>query len=338
MKPRVVITHWVHDEVVRLLEESCEVIANHERESLSREEILRRTQDAQGIIVFMPDSIDDDFLAACPNLQIVAAALKGYDNFDVESCTRRGIWFTIVPDLLTVPTAELAVGLLIGLSRKMLDGDRFVRTGQFRGWRPKLYGTGLAGRCLGIVGMGIVGRAVAKRLSGFDMTLLYADPLSLPSQDEEAMKLRHVPLDVLLKLSDFVLLCVPLTADTQELIDERALAAMKPGSFLVNVCRGSVVDEQAVASALKSGHLSGYAADVFAFEDWVRTDRPQGIPEDLLEMRGHTFFTPHLGSAVDDVRRDIALAAAHSILQAFAGTKPQGAINMLVQSRWDRTN
>jgi phosphonate dehydrogenase len=329
MKPRVVITHWVHDEVVRLLEESCEVIANHERESLSREEILRRTQDAQGIIVFMPDSIDDDFLRLCPNLKIVAAALKGYDNFDVESCTRRGVWFTIVPDLLTVPTAELAVGLLIGLTRKMLDGDRFVRTGQFKGWRPKLYGAGLAGRCLGIVGMGIVGRAVAKCLSGFDMALLYADPLSLPRHEEEAMRLSHVPLDVLLDLSDFVLLSVPLTPDTQCLIDEKALATMKPGSFLINVCRGSVVDEQAVASALESGRLAGYAADVFACEDWVRKDRPRDIPPQLLEMNQHTFLTPHLGSAVDDVRREIALEAAHSILQAFAGTTPQGAINQL---------
>jgi phosphonate dehydrogenase len=333
MKPRVVITHWAHDEVIRLLEESCEVIANHEREALSRKEILRRTQDAQGIIVFMPDSIDDDFLAACPNLKIVAAALKGYDNFDVESCTRRGVWFTIVPDLLTVPTAELAVGLLIGLTRKMLDGDRFVRTSQFRGWRPKLYGTGLAGRCLGIVGMGALGQAVAKRLSGFDMVLLYADPLSLPSQDEEAMGLRQVPLDVLLALSDFVLMSAPLTTETQCLIDERALETMKPGSFLINICRGSVVDEQAVASALESGHLAGYAADVFAFEDWVRKDRPDGIPPQLLEMKEATFFTPHLGSAVDDVRREIAMEAARSILQAFAGTKPQGAINQLCQSR-----
>jgi phosphonate dehydrogenase len=329
MRHRVVITHWVHPEVIRLLEQSCEVIANTTRETLPSDEVLRWAQNADGIMVFMPDSIDDDFLAACPNLRIVAAALKGYDNFDVESCTRRGIWFTIVPDLLTVPTAELAVGLLIGLTRKMLDGDRFVRTGEFRGWRPKLYGTGLAGRCLGIVGMGIVGKAVAKRLAGFDMTLLYADPLSLPSQDEEAMRLSHVPLDVLLKLSDFVLLAVPLTPDTQCLIDERALATMKPGSFLINVCRGSVVDEQAVDSALKSGYLAGYAADVFAFEDWVRQDRPQAIPQQLLEMKERTFFTPHLGSAVDDVRREIALQAARNILQAFAGTTPQGAINQL---------
>jgi phosphonate dehydrogenase len=272
--------------------------------------------------------MDDDFLGACPNLKIVAAALKGYDNFNVESCTRRGIWFTIVPDLLTIPTAELAVGLLIGLTRKMLEGDRFIRTGQFKGWRPKLYGTGLAGRCLGIVGMGIAGQAVAKRLSSFDMVLLYTDRIPLPKQQEQAWGISHVSLDDLLERSHFVLLCVPLAHDTLHFIDENALAKMKPGSFLVNVGRGSVVDEQAVASALASGHLAGYAADVFEFEDWARRDAPSGVPRSLLET-GTTFFTPHLGSAVDDVRREIALEAACNILQAFEGRRPEGAINRL---------
>ncbi len=328
MTHRVVITHWVHPEVIRLLEQSCEVIPNTTRETLPHEEILRRTQDAHAIMVFMPDTINDNFLGACPNLRIVAAALKGYDNFDVDSCTRRGIWFTIVPDLLTIPTAELAVGLLIGLTRKMLDGDRLIRTDQFRGWRPKLYGTGLAGRCLGIVGMGALGQAVAKRLAGFDMELLYADRVRLPKQQEEAWALSHVSLDGLLGRSDYVLLSVPLTPDTLHLVDDKALAKMRPGSFLVNVCRGSVVDEQAVLSALASGHLAGYAADVFEFEDWARKDGPTCIPRSLMET-STTFFTPHLGSAVDDVRREIALEAARNILQAFEGTRPDCAINRL---------
>jgi len=326
MNHRVVITSWVHQEVIQLLEQSCEVIPNNEREPLPHEEILRRTQDAHALMVFMTDSIDDDFLGACPNLKIVAAALKGYDNFDVESCTQRGVWFTIVPDLLTIPTAELAVGLLIGLTRKTLDGDHFIRTGQFKGWRPKLYGTGLACRCLGIVGMGALGQAVAKRLAGFDMDLLYTDKLPLAEDAERAWVLSRVSLDSLLGRSDFVLLSVPLTADTFHLVDEKALAKMKPGSFLVNVGRGSVVDEQAVASALQSGHLAGYAADVFEFEDWVRKDRPTCIPPSLTET-SDTFFTPHLGSAVDDARRKIALEAARNILQAFEGTRPDCAIN-----------
>ncbi|MGB6065762.1 MAG: phosphonate dehydrogenase [Desulfomonilaceae bacterium] len=329
MRHRVVITHWAHDEVIRLLGQSCDVILNQSTKSLPCVEILRRTRNAHGIMVFMPDRIDDDFLSACPDLRIVAGAFKGYDNVDVHSCTRRAIWFTIVPDLLTIPTAELAVGLLIALTRKLLDGDRFVRSGQFSGWRAELYGAGLAGGSAGIVGMGAVGQAIAKRLSGFDMALLYADRIRLPAEREELWGLSHVPLEVLLTRSDFVLLTVPLTQDTLHLIDERALARMKSGSFLVNACRGSVVDEQAVASALASEHLAGYAADVFELEDWAREDRPTVIPPSLLNTVSPTLFTPHLGSAVDDVRLAIELEAARNILQAFEGTRPEGAINRL---------
>jgi phosphonate dehydrogenase len=310
-----------------MLQESSELVLNQSRKSLPREEILQRTQDAHGIMVFMPDSIDEDFLSVCPNLQIVAGALKGYDNIDVESCTRHRIWFTIVPDLLTIPTAELAVGLLIGLIRRMLDGDRFVRTGMFKGWRPELYGTGLAGRCAGIVGMGAVGQAIAQRLSGFDVVLLYTDRVALSDEKEEALNLSRVSFEELLARSDFVILAVPLTAETFHVIDEASLAKMKSGSYLVNVCRGSVVDEPAVASALTFGHLGGYAADVFELEDWAREDRPRSIPQHLLNTGSASFLTPHLGSAVDDVRREIALEAARNILQAFRGIVPDGAIN-----------
>jgi phosphonate dehydrogenase len=327
MKPKVVITHWVHQEVIHLLKQSCEVIANDGKESMTREEILHRTRDAHGIMVFMPDSVDDGFLNACPNLKIVSAALKGYDNFDVDACTRRGIWFSIVPDLLTIPTAELAVGLLIGLTRRVFEGDALIRSGQFEGWRPKLYGTGLNRTPVGIVGMGALGQAVAGRLAGFGVELQYADRLSLPEDKERSLGLRYVSLNSLLAESRFVILCAPLTRDTFHLIDENALLQMKPCSFLINVCRGSVVDEDAVARALESGHLGGYAADVFEFEDWVRKDRPAGIPAALLSKPSSTLFTPHLGSAVDDIRRDIALEAAHNVVQAFQGKRPPGAIN-----------
>jgi len=160
MKPRVVITHWVHPEVIELFGERCVLLSNPARESLPREEILRRTKDAQAIMVFMPDRVDEDFLQACPGLKIISAALKGYDNFDVEACTRHGVWFSIVKESLTVPTAELAMGLMITIARRMLPGDRIVRSGRFVGWRPQLYGMGLSGRTLGLIGMGTVGQAV----------------------------------------------------------------------------------------------------------------------------------------------------------------------------------
>ena len=327
MKPRVVITHWVHPEVVELLSQQCVLVPNPTRESLPGEEILRRTKDAQAIMVFMPDSIDEAFLRACPTLKIVSAALKGYDNFDVEACTRHGVWFSIVKESLTVPTAELAIGLLLAITRRMLSGDGVIRSGRFMGWRPQLYGMGLAGRTLGLIGMGAVGQAVARRAVGLEMKVLYEDIVPLPKEKEEAWGLTFVPLEDLLAKSDFVMPLLALKPDTFHLIHSHTIARMKPGSYLINICRGSVVDEGAVARALASGHLAGYAADVFEMEDWARADRPRSIPQALLDDIDHTFFTPHLGSAVDEIRREIALEAARHILQALNGEKPDGAIN-----------
>lgn len=327
MKPKVVLTHWVHPEVVEFLAPHCEVVANPSRARLAGEEILARTRDAAAIMTFMPDSVDAAFLDACPKLKIVSCALKGYDNYDVDACTRRGVWITIVPDLLTIPTAELTIGLLIGLTRNILAGDRAVRSGGFQGWRPELYGTGLTGRTVGLIGIGAVGQAIAERLAGFRMRIVYADPRPLPAEREAELGLERVALDDLLRRSDFVVPMVPMRADTFHLIDDTALAKMKRGAYLINTGRGSVVDENAVARALASGHLAGYAADVFELEEWTRPDRPTRIPQALLDDAERTLFTPHLGSAVDEVRLAIEMEAARNIVQALAGEVPQGAIN-----------
>lgn len=327
MKPKVVLTHWVHPEIIEMLETVAEVVPNETRDTLPRAEILRRARDADALMAFMPDSIDAAFLDACPKLRVVGAALKGYDNFDVDACTRRGIWFSIVPDLLTVPTAELTIGLLLGLTRHVLPGDSRIRSGTFRGWRPELYGCGLTGRTLGIIGMGAVGRAIAKRLAGFDMQLLYCDKTALDAELERAWGARRVALDELLAASDFVVPMLPMTAETQHLINAGTLAQMKRGSYLINACRGSVVDERAVVDALASGHLAGYAADVFEMEEWSRPDRPAAIPQALIDNTAQTLFTPHLGSAVREVRLAIEREAARNILQALSGQRPDGAIN-----------
>ena len=327
MKPKVVLTHRVHPEVIELLAEHGEVIPNMTDDTLAREEILRRAREAEAIMTFMPDSVDEAFLRACPRLRVVGCALKGYDNYDVDACTRHGVWITNVPDLLTIPTAELTIGLLIGLARNLLAGDHFVRSGRFNGWRPALYGCGLTGKTLGIIGMGAVGRAIAQRLAGYEMRVLYTDPVALPKERETHWKLQRVELAALLAESDFVVPLVPYRAETLHMIGASALAQMKSGAYLINTCRGSVVDEQAVAEALASGRLAGYAADVFEMEDWARPDRPQAIPQALLEDRARTLLTPHLGSAVDSVRLDIELEAARNILQALRDETPQGAIN-----------
>jgi phosphonate dehydrogenase len=325
-RPVVVITHRVHDQIKDLLSAQCRVIANDSPESWSQQEFLHEARGADGLMVFMPDSVDEHFLAQCPNLKVVAAALKGYDNFDVEACTRRGIWFTIVPDLLTLPTAELALGLALGITRNVLPGDRLIRSGNFQGWRPVLYGGGLRGRAIGIVGMGKVGQALAQLLAGFEATIFYSDRTRLSAQEENRLRVSRLDFDQLLAVSDVVVMLLPLQTGALHLINAAALRQMKRSACLVNVGRGSVVDEEAVADALAAGRLAGYAADVFEMEDWARIDRPQTISPRLLDS-ANTLFTPHLGSAVGDVRLEIESAAAKNILQALNGQDPEDAIN-----------
>lgn len=327
-RPKVVITHWVHPEVLHLLGEHAQTVVNPTRETLPRDKILQLARDANGLLAFMPDVLDKVFLKACPKLKIVAAALKGYDNFDINEFNQRGIWLTVVPDLLTAPTAELAVALLLALARRLLPGDDFVRSGKFSGWRPQLYGTGLDGKTVGIVGLGNVGRAIAKRLAGFDLQLLYSERAQLDEAIEDRYHVTYAHLADLLRYSDFIILCVPLSNETFHLIDREAIGQMKPGAQFVNVGRGSVVDERAVAAALTAGTLTGYAADVFELEDASRPGTPRVIPRELLQCRGRTFFTPHLGSAVADVRKKIELRAALNIIQALRGERPPDAINL----------
>ena len=258
-KPVVVVSHRVHPEVTALLSQHAVVVGNGTDDSWPIDLVRRRCRDASALIAFMPDRVDDAFLAACPRLRIIACALKGFDNFDVAACTRHGVWITAVPDLLTAPTAELAVGLTIGLARHIAAGDRWVRGGGFRGWRPVFYGTGLAGSTVGIVGFGAVGRAIARRLAGFEARLLFFDAVPVDAKDAQAAN-----LDALLATADIVIVAAPLTPDTRGMIGERALAGMKPGALLVNVGRGSVVDEDAVARALAAGRLGFGGGDGIA--------------------------------------------------------------------------
>ena len=329
-RPRVVVTNWVHDDVLDFLAKRFSVEANREREPWPDWDLRNRAADAEALMAFMPDRVDAEFLDGCPSLKIVAGALKGYDNFDADACAARGIWLTVVPDLLTEPTAELAVGLTITLSRNMLAGDRYIRDGEFEGWRPLFYGVGLSGATVGIVGMGAVGRAIAERLQGFKTRVLYCDEKKLSAADEKDLGVERVSFDELLAASRFIILALPLTPETTHLMGREALRKVNPGTYLINPARGSLVHEEAVADAVESGRLAGYAADVFEMEDWARTGRPPTVSFRLRQYQDRTAFTPHLGSAVDDVRLGIAMAAAHSIVDCFEGRPPSGAVNLPV--------
>lgn len=326
MKPRVVLTHRVHQEILDLLSVSCDVIANQTPETLSRDEVRQRAGAAEAVMAFMPDRVDAEFLAACPKLRIVGAALKGFDNFDVAACTARGVWLSFVPDLLTIPTAELAIGLTIGLTRNLIAADARVRSGSFQGWRPELYGLGIAGSAIGIFGIGAIGKAVAERLAGWGATIRYTDRLRLAAGEEARLGIAWASPRALLGSSDIVVLALPLTPETLHTINRETLSLAKPGAYLVNPSRGSVVDEAAVLDALESGQLGGYAADVFEMEDWARPDRPGRIAPALL-AHPNTMFSPHIGSAVQKVRLAIEMRAAENILQALSGMRPMDAVN-----------
>ncbi|HET6306312.1 MAG TPA: phosphonate dehydrogenase [Rhodopila sp.] len=325
-RPIIVATHRIFPETRRMLESAGTLIAPEgDAESLPHARVLEATKDAQAIMAFMPDSVDDAFLAARPQLRIVAAALKGYDNFDGEACARRGVWLTIVPDLLTIPSAELAIGLMIGLARHIRAGDAHVRSGTFNGWRPEFYGRGMAGETVGFIGMGAIGRAMAERLRPFGMTLLYTDPKPLPEATEQALNVTRLPFEDVVARADYLVSAAPLAPTTHHLLGADSLSRIKPGALLINPSRGSVVDEQAVAAALHDGRLGGYAADVFEMEDWLLPARPRTIAPELLN-HPNTLFTPHLGSAVIQARQQIEACAATNILDCLSGRPPRDAI------------
>jgi phosphonate dehydrogenase len=327
----VVTTHRIFPETLAQLQRGG-AVATPQGERFTPDELRSTLAAARGVMTFMPDRVDHGFLDAAPRLAIVAGALKGWDNFDVEVCTRRGIWVSIVPDLLTAPTAELAVGLMIGLARHMRDADSYVRSGDFAGWTPRFYGLGLGDSTVGLVGMGAIGRAVATRLRGFGCRMLYHDEQELPAAMAGELAVSRCALDDLLGRSDIVVLCLPLVASTIHLIDERRLALLKPGALLVNPARGSLVDEASVARALTSGRLGGYAADTFELEDHSRADRPRSIPAELLR-HPRTLLTPHIGSATMAARRTIEACAAANILDVLAGRAPRDAINSVAATR-----
>lgn len=314
---KIVVTYPIHAPVLDHLQSFGQVVMNPGPAPWSTEVLTHHLADADAMMAFMPDRMDREMLAQAPRLRTIACALKGYDNFDLQACAERGVSVTFVPDLLTEPTAELAVGLAIAAARHVMAGDAVVRQG-FEGWRPALYGTGLHGSVVSVIGLGAVGRAIVDRLQGFGCKeLLGVDP----SHHDD--RVRRVDLREALQRSDYVILAVPLLPSTRHLINNQALQSSKPGQILVNIGRGSVVDEQAIAQRLTSGMLGAYAADVFELEDWLLADRPRVVHPDLLRSKS-TVFTPHLGSAVARVRLAIEWRAAENLLGALDSSLPEG--------------
>jgi glyoxylate reductase len=263
----------------------------------------------EAVVALLTDRIDEGFLEATPRLRVVANVAVGVDNVDLPACRARGVLVTNTPDVLTEATADLAFGLLLTAARRIAEGDRLVRAGGFTGWTPTfMLGTRVHGATLGIVGMGRIGRAVARRAGGFSMTVLYTQRSELDT--ELAAGASYVDLDELVTRADFVSIHCPLTPATTHLFDAGRLARMKRGSILVNTARGPIVDEEALAHALEHGPLAAAGLDVFEREPVVHAS---------LLLRPNAVLAPHIGSADGPTREAMASRAIANVLEVLAG-------------------
>lgn len=308
--PKIAVTRWIPDEAVQVLGEAGEVEISPEDRPLTPEELRKFVAGSAAVVSMLHDRIDGSVAdAAGPGLKIVANVAVGYDNVEVSALAERGVVVANTPGVLTDATADLTFGLLLAVSRRLGEGERLLRARQPWSFHLGfLLGSGLQGKTLGIVGLGQIGRAVAKRAAAFGMRVVYSGRSAKPDFDGE-----FVSFDELLRRSDFVSLHCPLTPATRHLIDANALRAMKPSAYLVNTTRGPVVDEPALADALEAGEIAGAALDVFEKEPDV---------EPRLLNRDDVVLTPHLGSATVETRTAMAVLAARNVVSVLAGAEP----------------
>jgi glyoxylate reductase len=305
----VLITRRLPAAVVRRLEEHCTVDMHRGETPLSPQDLRARAADKDALIVLLPDRIDRAVLDVAPQLKIVANVAVGYDNVDVRHARQKGVVCTNTPDVLTDATADLTWALILDITRRVSEGDRLARGGNWKGWTFEfMLGSGLQGKQIGIVGAGRIGRAVAERGRAFGMKIAVTS-----HRDPGWPGTEYMPLDRLLATSDVVSLHVPLSPETRRLIDQPALARMKRTAFLVNTTRGAVVDESALAWALKEHMIAGAALDVFEKEPEIHPD---------LATLENIVLSPHLGSATRETRTAMADLAVSNVLAVLAGQPP----------------
>ncbi len=326
-EPAVLLTRELVAEAMRALEGRCELdLYSGPPEAIPRTELLNRAKDKDGLLTILTERVDDELLdAAGPRLKIVANHAVGFDNIDVPACTRRGILVTNTPDVLTEATADLAWSLILATVRRVAEGDRFLRARTPWIWGPQMMlGHDLYGKTLGIVGCGRIGRAVARRGLGFGMRVVYTDAVRLPNEVETDLRVEWRELRALLGESDVVSVHVPLTPETRHMFSAEAFGAMKPTAVLVNTARGPIVDEAALADALRTGEIFAAGLDVY--------EREPEVPEVLLGLENITLL-PHLGSATIETRTAMGLLAVENLFAGLTGERPRCLVNPDVLDR-----
>jgi glyoxylate reductase len=316
-KPKVLVTRDLPGDAISRLRQCCSVDLPTPDEELSHGRLVEHLVDKQGLLCLLTDRIDAEVLAKAPLLKAISVCAVGYNNVDVKEATRRNILVTNTPGVLRETTADLAWALLMAAARRIPEGDRMVRSGRFVGWSPSLLlGHDVHGKTLGIVGMGDIGTAVARRAAGFGMRILYHNRNPSPLATEVGAEM--VSLDHLLCNADFVSLHVPLSQSTRHLIGKRELDMMKPTAILINVSRGEVIDEAALVEALKKGRIAGAGLDVFENEPRMTVG---------LASLDNVVLTPHIGSASVETRERMAGMAVENLVDVLEGRRPQHLAN-----------
>jgi lactate dehydrogenase-like 2-hydroxyacid dehydrogenase len=318
MQPSILVTKRVYPEAIDYLKQHAEVDYVSTDDGLTTEELIARSRGKQGIVSQLVDRFTPDVIAQLDGVRVIANVAVGFDNIDVPAATRRGILVTNTPDILTDTTADLAFALLLAAARRITEAHAFVHSGKWSRWSiDMLVGQDVHHRTLGILGMGRIGQAVARRGLGFSMRVLYDDEQTVDFPAERASKER------VLAESDFVSVHVPLTAKTRHSIGEPELRMMKPTAVIVNTSRGPVIDEAALARALREHWIAGAGIDVFERE-------PQVHP-DLLAC-DNAVLAPHIGSASVETRKKMSMLAAENAVAALEGRRPP---NLLNPDSWD---
>jgi glyoxylate reductase len=324
-KPSILISRLLPEEALARARSRAVVDLHQADKPLGHRELAARLRGKQGLVCLITDTIDAPLLEACPDLKVVSNVAVGFNNIDVAAATQRGIVVTNTPDVLTETTADFAWTLLMAAARRVVEADRYVRDGRFTQWEYMLLlGGDIHGKTLGIIGFGRIGRAMARRARGFDMRILYQDAVAADPATERDLGVTRTDTATLLRESDFVSLHTPLLPETKHLINAQSLKTMKKTAYLVNASRGPVVDEAALAQALKEGWIAGAGIDVFEEEPTVHPGL-MGLPNVVL--------APHIASGSSDTRVKMANLAVDNCLAVLEGKAALTPVNPEVPAK-----
>ena len=317
-KPKVYSTHPLFEPARNILDANCDMQYWTDSERPPRDEVLRHVKDKDGLICLLTEKVNEEFLCAAPKLCIASNVAVGYDNIDVDACTKRGVVVTNTPGVLDETTADFAWTLLMAVARRVAEGEALARSGNWRGWNlDQLCGADVWGKTLGIVGFGRIGRSVARRASGFQMKIIYTDAVRASEEVEKSVNAEFCDMNSLLAESDFISVHVPLLPETRGMFNGPKFLRMKPTAFVINTSRGPVIDEAALVAALENKKIAGAALDVFENEPFLHP----GL------KRSNVVLTPHIASASLETRTKMAVMAANNIVAMFKGQRPPNILN-----------